>query len=176
MNTKQIIRPLITEDDKADCYKFLTHSDKHLLLCRNTYTSKHINSIIEESDFIILHYMDTIENIVGFALVKIMKKNVLDILLLCAIHNEERLGSMVAYSVYSFAVAKKCKKIYTAPRTSALRDTFMKYGFEHLRGVKDIDEVLVKEINPQIFSRVSKTLKINRRHTKRINNNKNEFW
>lgn len=176
---KHMIQQLRTEDDKADCFKHLTFSNKHLSLCHNTYTSEHINMIIEESDYIILHYMDTIENIVGFALLKMLKKGVLDILLVCAIQNEERLGSMVAYSVYSFAVSKKCKKIYTAPRTSALRKTFMKYGFEHLRGVQDIDEVLVKTINPQIFSRVSKTLKIPRSTSRLLtlnNTNRNEFW
>ncbi len=172
---KQMIRPLNTEDDKADCFKHLTFSNKHLLLCHNTYTSEHINTIIEESNYIILHYVDTIENIVGFALVKILKKNVLDILLVCAIHNEERLGSMVAYSVYSFALSKKCKKIYTAPRTPELRKTFMKYGFEHLRGVPDIDEVLVKQLNPQIFTPVSKTLKVHSK-TSKYRHQTEKFW
>jgi hypothetical protein len=165
---KQMIRPLNTEDDKADCFKHLTFSNKHLLICHNTYTSEHINIIIEESNYVIWHYVDTIENIVGLALVKILKKNVLDILLVCAIHNEERLGSMVAYSVCSFALFKKCKKIYTAPRTHELRNTFMKYGFEHLRGVPNIDEVLVKQLNPQ------KTLKIHSK-TKR-SRQAHKFW
>lgn len=142
--------------------------------------------IIDESDYIILHYIDTIETIVGFALLKIIKNSVLDILLICAIQNEELIGNMVEYSVYMFAVSKKCKKIYTAPRTPVLRTSFMKYGFIHLRGVQDIDEVLVKQINPQVFSRTPKTLKIRRNTTRfsNTNNNRNkdrhrhrqEFW
>jgi hypothetical protein len=171
---KQVICPLKTEDDKADCLRHLTLSDKHVLLCRNTYSSEHINKIIEESDYVILHYAETIENIVGFALLKILKNNVLDILLVCTIQNEERLGNMIAYSVYSFAISKKCKKIYTAPRTAELRKTFIKYGFEHLWGVQDIDEVLYKKINLQTYTRVPKTLKIHSKTRRR--HRKQRFW
>lgn len=171
---KQVIRPLKTDEDKSDCLRHLTLSDKHVLLCRNTYSSEHINKIIEESDYVIFHYMDTIETIVGFALLKILKNTVLDILLVCAIQNEDRIGNMIAYSVYSFAIVKKCKKIYTAPRTPDLRKTFIKYGFEHLRGVEDIDEVLCKKINLQTYTRVPKTLKI---HSKtRRHPSKQRFW
>lgn len=75
----------------------------------------------------------------------------MDILLLCAIPNAEQFGNMIVHSVFTFALVKHCTKIYTSPRTSALRKTFVKYGFEHLHGVEDIDEVMVKYVDLQEF-------------------------
>lgn len=158
------ILPLSKEDDKISCLKLLTQSNKHLLLCHNLYSEEHINKIIEASDYIIFHHKkQNIEDIVGFALVKIIgKKKVLDILLLCAIPNAEQFGNMIAHSVFTFALVKHCTKIYTSPRTSALRKTFVKYGFEHLRGVEDIDEVMVKYVELQEFQKTNKTRKVRR--------------
>lgn len=101
------------------------------------------------------------EDIVGFALVA-QKKHAIDVLLLCAIPSKERFGNMIAHSVYSFGITKRCNKIYASPRTPLLRKTFIKYGFEHLRGVEDIDEVLVKKIDLPSFIKTNKTRKVRR--------------
>ncbi len=132
------IVPIRNDDDRMSCYMLLTHLIYH-------------------------HTKDSVTNIVCFSLLS-LQKHTLDILLLCAKNNEERLGNMASYSIFSFAVRKKCKRMYAEPRTESLRITFIKYGFEHLRGVKDINEVLVKYIKPVIISRVNRTLK-----KKRIN-------
>jgi hypothetical protein len=138
--------PVSKEANKESCFKLLTFKNKHLLLCRNNYDDKYINSVIESSNYFVYYRVkENIEEIVCFALLKIYK-NVCDILLLCAIPNTPQYGNMIAYAVYEFAISKKCNKIYTAPRTELLRNTFVKYGFEHLRGVKNYDEVLVKKI------------------------------
>jgi hypothetical protein len=138
------IIPVLKEDNTNSCHRLLTFRDKHLSLCHNTYSEKHINSIIESSNYLLYyHTKQSIEDIICFALIKINKK-VCDIYLLCSIQNNQEFGRMIAYSVYEFAIKKKCSKIYTSPRTDALRNTFIKYGFEHLRGLKDYDEVLVK--------------------------------
>lgn len=146
------VRPLGKEEDKAACLKLLTQTD---ILC---YSEDHMNKIIEASDYIVFHHRkQNVEDIVGFALVQyIGKKKVLDILLLCAIPNAEHT---IVHSVFMFAVIKQCKKLYASSRTVILRKTFLKYGFEHLCGVRDIDEVLVKEI------KLRKTNAMRRRYT-----------
>lgn len=69
------ILPIKTKEDKNFCYLFLTDKNKHTLLCRNLYTDKHINNIIESSNFIIFfHTQNDLENIVTFALLKFSNK------------------------------------------------------------------------------------------------------
>jgi hypothetical protein len=167
MNTNRLNRedykpnviPLTSESDKESCFRYLTSGDRHVPLCHGFYTDKHINTIIEASDYLLVYTEKAdINKIVAFSLVEV-RKPVLDILLLCALSNDKQFGRMIAYSVYQFAFKQGCRRIYTAPRTQQLRDTFMRYGFEHLRGVKDIDEVLVKEIVLQKFTRTNHTLR-----------------
>jgi hypothetical protein len=151
------ILPVSREDNKNSCHRLLTFGNKHLSLCHNTYSEKHINSIIESSNYLLYyHTKQSTEDIICFALIEINKK-VCDIHLLCSIQNNQEFGKMIAYSVYEFAINKKCSKIYTAPRTDELRKTFIKYGFEHLRGIKDYDEVLVKKIEIPLYKKVAFT-------------------
>lgn len=161
------IIPVLREYNKNSCHRLLTFGDKHLSLCHNIYSEKHINSIIESSNyFLYYHTKQSIEDIICFALVEINKK-VCDIHLLCSIQNNQEFGRMIAYSVYEFAIKKKCTKIYTSPRTDALRKTFIKYGFQHLRGIKDYDEVLVKKIELPIYKKLPFT-----QRRKRLSNTK----
>ena len=69
--------------------------------------------------------------------------------------------------MYEFAIKKKCSKIYTSPRTDVLRKTFIKYGFEHLRGIRDYDEVLIKKIEIPIYKKLFFT-----QRRKRLSNTK----
>ena len=151
------IIPVLREDNKNSCHRLLTFGDKYLSLCHNTYSEKHINSIIESSNyFLYYHTKQSIEDIICFALIEINKK-VCDIHLLWSIQNNQEFGRMIAYSVYEFAIKKKCSKIYTSPRTDVLRKTFIKYGFEHLRGIRYYDEVLIKKIEIPIYKKLSFT-------------------
>lgn len=164
------ILPLSRDEDKDSCIHLLTRSNKHLLLCHNIYDDKYIQMAVESSDYILFHHRKgASEDIVGFALVA-LKKRALDILLLCAAPNTEQFGNMIANSVYNFGITKKYSRIYASPRTSQLRNTFLKYGFEHLRGMKDIDEVLVKNINLLKINRTNKTRKINRGRNNKVSN------
>ena len=176
MNTDRINRddyifrviPITKEQNKNSCFRLLTITNRCILLCHNEYDEKYINSVIESSNYF-LYYTSkqNINEIVCFALVKITNKHVCDILLLCTIPNELQYGNMIAYSVHGFAINKKCIKIYTAPRTESLRKTFIKYGFEHLRGVKNYDEVLMKRIIlPPKFIKTPVTLR-----KKKLSNN-----
>jgi hypothetical protein len=161
------ILPVSREDDKDSCHRLLTFGDKHLLLCHKVYDEKYINSVIESSNYILYyHTKQSSEEIICFALIEIRKK-VCDIHLLCSIPNNQEFGRMIAYSVYEFAIKKKCNRIYTAPRTELLRKTFIKYGFEHLQGIKDYNEVLVKKIEIPIYRKLSFT-----QRRKRISNTK----
>lgn len=161
------ILPVSRKDNKNSCHRLLTLGDKHLYLCHHVYDEKYINSVIESSNYLLYyHTKQNIEDIICFALVEINKK-VYDIHLLCAIPNNQEFGRMIAYSVYEFAINKKCSKIYTAPRTDELRKTFIKYGFEHLRGIKDYDEVLVKKIEIPLYKKVAFT-----QRRKRLSNTK----
>ncbi len=92
----------------------------------------------------------------------------LDIHLVCAIPNTERYGQMIAYFLYLFALNKKCTRMYTSPRTPKLRDTFIKYGFEHFIGVREIDEVLIKRLHVNTYVKTNKT-----RKSYRLKNNPN---
>lgn len=151
--------PLRNDDDRHACLKLLTLDGKHLELCHGHYTDTYINTVIENSSHFLFHHTsDAMTAIVAFALVQV-KRNVLDIFLLCAIPSDKHYGNMMAYSVYNFAVQKRCTKLYVSPRTAMLRRTFIKYGFEHLRGIVDIDEVLVKHIHISSFVRTDKTFK-----------------
>lgn len=144
------IIPIQREEDKDFCLRFITIENNHLDICHRFYTNEHIKTIIESSDFLLFfHKQGEINRIVAFALVKIMKKKkgyILNILLVCAIPNKNKFGQMIAHSLYNFAIRKKCKYLYTSPRTEALRSTFLKYGFEPVFGTQGIDEVLEKEI------------------------------
>jgi hypothetical protein len=173
------IIPVSKEDNKNSCHRLLTFKNRHLPLCRYIYDEKYINSVIESSNyFLYYHTKQSIEEIICFALIEINKK-ICDIHLLCAIPNNQEFGSMIAYGVYEYAIKKKCNKIYTSPRTDLLRKTFIKYGFEHLRGIKDYDEVLVKNIEIPIYKRIQITQRRKRLsntkkyHIKNINNNYN---
>jgi hypothetical protein len=160
------ILPISKEDDKNSCFKLLTSSNRHIIVCQNQYSDdKYINSVIKSSNyFIYYHPKNNINEILCFSLVKINKK-ICDILLLCAMQNTKQYGRMIAYSVQGFAISKKCDKLYVAPRTEALRNTFIKYGFEHLRGIRSYDEVLVHHIHLPKYTITPKTLR-----RKRISN------
>jgi hypothetical protein len=167
--------PLRNDDDRHACLKLLTLNDKHLDLCHGYYTDTYINTVIENSShFLFYHTSESMSAIVAFALVQV-KRTILDIFLLCAVPSDNHYGNMMAYSVYNFAIHKQCTKLYVSPRTATLRRTFMKYGFEHLRGIVDIDEVLVKYIHISSFVRTSKTFKrkkygITRKSKLKVNN------
>lgn len=190
MNTDRINRddyifkviPITKEQNKNSCFRLLTLTNRHMLLCHNTYDEKYINSVIESSNYFLYYTLkQNINEILCFSLVKITNKHVCDILLTCAIPNDVQYGSMMAYAIYGFAINKKCNKIYTSPRTELLRKTFIKYGFEHLRGVKNYDEVLVKQVvYPSTFIKTPFTLrkkKVSNKNKKivlnYINNEKN---
>ena len=184
MNTNMLNRenyvlniiPISKEDDKNSCFKLLTSSKRHIIICRNKYSDdKYINSVIESSNYFLYYHMkNNINEIISFSLVKINKK-ICDILLLCAMPNTNEYGKMMAYSVHGFAISKKCNKLYVAPRTEALRDTFVRYGFEHLRGVRSYDEVLVHHISSPKYTITPKTLRrrrISNKHKNIIIHNK----
>ena len=160
--------PIKTVEDKDACLRFLTINNNSLALCHRYYSVEYINSIMEYSDYLI--YFSSQENhtdIVAFALVKSKSKKkgkILDILLACAIPNKIKFGKMIAHSLYNFAVKYKYSFLYVSPRTTELRKTFIKYGFESIHGREGIDEVLEKEIDLNIptFNKRGKTQKIKR--------------
>jgi hypothetical protein len=161
-NYKSKISILKTDEDKDKCLRFLTTDDRHNIVCHSFYTKDHLNAIIQSSGyFLFYHRKDNIHDIVAFALVKI-KKHMLDVLLLCAIPNKEHYGHMMGHFVYIFAFNKHCNRIYTSPRTPELRNTFIKYGFEHFRGVHNLDEVLVKSVNLDRYNKTYRTRKLHR--------------
>ncbi len=154
--------PIKTDEDKDACLRFLTIRPN---LCHGYYDDKHINSIIEYSDYLI--FFRNQDNLVAFALVKSMSKKkgkILNILLACAIPNKKKLGKMLANSLYNFAVKYKHPFLYVSPRTPELRETFIKHGFESIYGREGVDEVLEKEIemNMLIINKRGKTQKIKR--------------
>ncbi len=145
-------------EDKEGCLRLLT-SSKNTTLCQGIYDEQFINTAIEQSDCILLRQtMDDPETIVAFALIQ-LKRKALDILLVCTVPNTERFGVMIAYDTYKFAVKKRCRKIYTSPRTDALRTTFLKYGFQHHVGIVGINEVLMKLVSVQTIPIVRRTRK-----------------
>jgi hypothetical protein len=157
-----VISPLRTDDDRDACFRTL-RSKENQTLCQNIYSDKYIQCAIEQCDYVILRRTATNANIiVAFALVEVLNSKNLDILLACTIPNKERFGNMIAYDIYSFAVKKKYHELYTEPRTPELRSIFIKYGFEHFRGVKDFNEVLKKVIVLPTFNKVNKTRKTTR--------------
>jgi hypothetical protein len=136
--------PIRTDEDRHACMRMLLAKDRHMTLCRSEYSEEHIRAYVEHGTaFLYYHPVGDIETMVCFAIVK-QKKRVLDILLVCAAPNTQNFGTMIAYAIYAYAIMKKCKKLYAAPRTERLRATFMHYGFTHLRGVRGIDEVFEK--------------------------------
>jgi hypothetical protein len=158
--------PIRTEEDKDACLRFLTITNNILTLCHGHYTDKHINSIIDNSSYLIyFHEKNNSNTIVAFALVKSRHRNkgkILDILLTCAIPNKYKFGKMIAHAIYKFAVNHKYPFLYVSPRTAELRKTFIKYGFQSFIGTEGIDEVLEKEIDMHIptFNKRGKTQKV----------------
>jgi hypothetical protein len=155
----KIIIGLQNDEDRYNCILRLTMDDRHLNLCRSVYDETYLRAAVNNSDYIIIHrHKDDIKNIVGFALLR-HTKHKMEILLLCTIPNTENYGNMVAYSVYNFAVSKKCKGIYVAPRTPELRKTFIKHGFKHYLGLENINEMLEKTIIVTKYTKINRTLK-----------------
>lgn len=113
--------------------------------------TKHINYIIEDSDWFLYFQTESTKEIVAISFVTFKHKRrgkILDITLLCAITNHKRFGNMMANAVYHFAIQQGCKFIYTVPRTPQLRETFIKYGFESICGARrNAIEVLEREID-----------------------------
>jgi hypothetical protein len=160
------ITALKTEEDKDACLRLLTLNNNSHTLCRAYYTTEHIKSSIEYSDYL-LHFTSQDRRIVAFALVQSKSKRkgrILDIQLACAIPNTNKFGKMIAHSIYTFAVKHKYPFLYVSPRTPELRATFVKYGFEPIHGIEGIDELLEKEIDMNIprFNTRGKTQKRNR--------------
>jgi hypothetical protein len=157
-----------SDADKDSCIRLLTFENRHLKLCHNEYSDIHINTIIEDSNyFIFFHTPGNPEGIVGFAILRFKQKKkgkILDIALVCTIPNNKNLARMVAFSIHNFAIKMGCKFLYAVPRTSLLRKTFIKYGFESVWGKEGVDEVLEKEIedNSITIYRRGKTQKIKR--------------
>ena len=136
-------------EDKEACLRFLTINNNKLMLCHGFYNDEYINSIVEYSDYLI-YFISQERQTVAFALVKTKSKRkgkILDILLVCAIPNKNKFGKMIAHSLYNFAINFKYLFLYVSPRTSELRKTFIKYGFESIHGREGDDEVLEKEID-----------------------------
>jgi hypothetical protein len=159
---KNSVLSLQTDDDKDSALRLLTFGNKHVDLCHNEYNEHFLNTVIQTAHKMILsRHIDN--TIVGFALLELRpKKKIIDILLVCAVPNEDRIGQMVAHTIFNFAVRSNYKKFYVAPRTNGLRDTFVRYGFEHLRGIPGYDEVFVKKIELQKYTPTAKTLKASR--------------
>ena len=139
------------EQDKDACHRFLTINNNSSMLCHKYYTDEYINSTIEYCDYLIYFTpVGEVHNVIAFALVKSKNKKkgkILDILLACAAPNKSKFGNMIAHSLYNFAVKNKYAFLYVSPRTAALRQTFIKYGFESIHGRENVDEVLEKEID-----------------------------
>lgn len=161
-----VVLPLKMDNDKDACFRLL-QSNENKTLCHGVYNDKYLNAAIEQSDYIILRRLRNSPTIVvGFGLVQIRKSSKMDILLVCTIPNDERLGAMIAYDLFSFAKKKGYTTIHTSPRTPELRKAFLKYGFEHHTGVIDIDEVLKKKVITASLPKVNKTLRQSHLRTK----------
>lgn len=161
--------PIRTDEDRHACMRMLLAKDRHMTLCRSEYSEEHIRAYVEEGTaFLYYHPVGDIETMVCFAIVK-QKKRVLDILLVCAAPNTQNFGTMIAYAIYAYAIVKKCKKLYAAPRTERLRATFMHYGFIHLRGVRGIDEVFEKTVTTMTIPRTKSTRRAGQNRTRRRN-------
>lgn len=170
------IIPIKTEEDRDSCLRFLTINNNILPLCHGFYGDNYINSVVECSNYLIYFISETKE-VVAFSLVRLRKNNkkILDILLACAVPNNNKFGKMIANSLYNFAVKYKYPFLYLSPRTPELRKTFIKYGFSPICGIEDINEVLEKEINMNLLTinKRGKTLKV--RRTVNINYNEDEI-
>lgn len=160
--------PLINDEDRESCLRFLTHTNKHLLLCHKYYSTEYIQAVVEESNCLIyFHEKSAVDAIVSFAVVKTVRRKkgkIANILLLCAQKHSKKFGQMLANAVYTFAKHQGCRFLYTSPRTHLLRTTFLRYGYEPIFGREGIDEVLEKEIshNDIILQNHSKTRKLAR--------------
>ena len=149
----------LSEEDRYDCLRLLTNDNLHNYICRDTYIEKHLQTIIDSSSHFLCYRLKTDgKPIVGFALLKV-RNLILDILLLCAIPNKDEIGTMVAFGVYNVAISKHCRRIVVAPRTPALRETFIRHGYTICHGIKDIDEVLERPVLVPTYSRTTTTRK-----------------
>jgi hypothetical protein len=137
--------------------------DKHKDLCHDKYGHDAIKSFVFDSDdFMFFHTKSSINDIVGFALLKYRKSTAaVEIVLVCAKVNTEQIGSMVAYSIFEYAVRKKCKSLITIPRTSELKSTFMRHGFKSVKSGNV--EKLEKKINITTYDKTNHTRKTKRR-------------
>ena len=156
--------PLIDDEDRESCLRFLTQN-KPLLLFHNYYSAEYINTVVEESNCFLYFHKESA--IVSFAVLKKMRKkkgNILNILLMCALPNK-KFVQMLANAVYTFAKEHGCRFLYTSPRTKLLRETFMRYGFESIYGRENTNEVFEKELsqNEIIIRNPSKTRKLSRK-------------
>lgn len=166
--------PLRTDEDRDACLRHLTNDSFHMQVCRNTYNDKDLKNIIEEAS----HYLEYTMNddnkkkqIVGFALLKI-RKDILEIRLLCAIPNKDNIGTMIAFGAYNIGIMKNCKRIFIAPRTEKLREIFIRHGYTKFFGTRNVDEVLEKPIIVPKYTKINKTLKKRKIHSKKENTRK----
>jgi hypothetical protein len=173
------IIPIKTEEDRDACLRFLTINNNILPLCHGFYNDTYINSVVECSNYLI-YFISQTKDVVAFSLVRIQRKNkgkILNILLACAVPNNNKFGKMIANSLYNFAVKYKYPFLYLSPRTPELRRTFIKYGFETIYGIKGVDEVLEKEIDMNLFTinKRGKTLKVKRTVNINYNDDDSQF-
>lgn len=143
----EIDMKLTTEEEKYRCFLLLTNENKISTLCQQTYDEKYIKAFIENSTHFQIFRRKNTKEVIGFNLLKLKKKHKMDIILTCAVTNTKTYGTMIAFGAYKFAVRNKVKKILVAPRTPALRATFVRHGFTSYFGTEDIDEVLEKEVS-----------------------------
>jgi hypothetical protein len=161
---QELIMKLTNETERYDCFLLLTAENKHSTICQQTYDEKYIKAFIENSTHFQLYKKKDTKEIVGFNLLKLKKNHKMDVILTCAVANTNHYGKMLAFGAYRFAIRNKVKKILAAPRTPALRATFVRNGFVTCFGTEDIDEVLEKEVS----SLALKSAKTNKtRHVRR---------
>jgi hypothetical protein len=148
---EQIV-PFKTEEDKDACLRFLRNNN-NLTLSNKCSNTEYINQLQDYSDYLI-YFVSKQNNkdIVAFAFLKSKSKKkgkILDILLTCVIPNNN-FATLIAHSVYNFAVKNQYQFLYVSPRTPELRKTFIKYGFESIHGIEGRDELLEKTIELKI--------------------------
>lgn len=165
------ILPIRSDADRYACLRLLLTKNRYQTLCHTEYSEEHIRTYVEDSTaFLYCHPVGAIEEILCFAILK-HKKDVMDILLICAVPNDTKFGTMIAHAIYKYAVMNKCKRMRTTPRTEKLRNTFLRHGFVHLQGERGVDEVLVKPIRTLSIPQTNTTRRV-RNHTLR-NRNRN---
>jgi hypothetical protein len=139
---------LTSKEDKYNCFLLLTSENN---LCQKTYDETYLKAFIENSTHFQMYRKKETKEIIGFNLLKLKKKHKMDIILTCAVPNDKKYGTMIAFGAHRFAVRNKVKKILVAPRTPGLRATFVRHGFISCFGTEGIDEVLEKEIRVSVL-------------------------